>query len=113
MLDAFVRLSFNYERKEAFIMFTSQRYLTRGVYDTNPPVIQGFIWNCIDCLSDECDYLQVFELKPFGGMQQITHSSEQPEYRKVFLFPSDNPVTAKLYVIDSDTYSTMLLAEEY
>ena len=25
----------------------------------------------------------------------------------------DNPVTAKLYVIDSDTYSTMLLAEEY
>ena len=94
-------------------MFDNPRYLTRGVCGTIPPVIQGFIWNCIDRLPDERDYLQVFELKPFGGMQQITHTAEEPEYRKVFLFPSDNPVTAKLYVIDSDTYSTMLLAEEY
>lgn len=94
-------------------MFQNQRYLTRGVGDTIPLQLQMFIWTCIELLPDDCDYLQVFELKPFGGMQQITHTSEQPEYRKVFLFPSDNPVTAKLYVIDSDTYSTMLLAEEY
>ena len=94
-------------------MFNNPRYLTRGVSDTIPPLIQSFIWGCIDRLPDECDYLQVFRLKPFGGMQQIEHTAEQPEYKKVYLFPSDSPITAKLYVIDSDTYSTMLLAEEY
>ena len=94
-------------------MFKTQRYLTRGVCDTIPPVIQGFIWNCIDRLPDDCDYLQVFLLKPFGGMQQIEHTAEQPEYKKVYMFPADTPITAKLYVIDSETYSTMLLAEEY
>lgn len=94
-------------------MFDNPRYLTRGVSANIPPPLQIFIWNCIELLPDECDYLQVFELKPFGGMQQITQTAEEPEYRKVFLFPSDNPITAKLYVIDSDTYSTMLLAEEY
>ena len=94
-------------------MFNNPRYLTAGVAATIPECLQLFIWQCIDLLPEERDYLQVFELKPFGGMQQITHTAEEPEYRKVFLFPSDNPVTAKLYVIDSDTYSTMLLAEEY
>lgn len=30
-----------------------------------------------------------------------------------YLIMTDNPVTAKIYVIDSEEYSTMLLAEEY
>lgn len=94
-------------------MFSNPRYLTRGVKNCIPPPLQFFLWNCIDLLPEERDYLQVFELAPFGGFQQIKHTSEQPEYHKVFLVPSDHPVTAKLYVIDSDTYSTMLLAEEY
>lgn len=94
-------------------MFKSPRYLTRGVSDTIPPPLQSFLWNCIDLLPEERDYLQIFELAPFGRLQQITHTSEEPEYKKVYLFPTDEPITAKLYVIDSDTYSTMLLAEEY
>ena len=91
----------------------SPRYLTRGVNDTIPLQLQVFIWNCIDRLPDSCDYLQVFRLEPFGGMQQIKHTSEEPEYKKVYLFPSEAPITAKIYVIDSETYCTMLLAEEY
>ena len=94
-------------------MFNNPRYLTCGIQAVIPPPLQLFLWNCIDLLPEERDYLQVFELAPFGGFQQIKHTSEQPEYHKVFLIPSDNPITAKLYVIDSDTYSTMLLAEEY
>lgn len=94
-------------------MFKCSRYLTRGVNDTIPLQLQIFIWNCIERLPNACDYLQVFQLKPFGGMQQIEHTAEEPAYRKIYLFPSDEPITAKLYVIDSDTYSTMLLAEEY
>ena len=94
-------------------MFKSQRYLTRGVSDTIPLQLQIFIWNLIDCLPEECDYLQVFRLKHFGEIQQIEHTAEEPEYRKIYLFPSDEPITAKIYVIDDDDHSTMLLAEEY
>ena len=94
-------------------MFQNQRYLTRGVGDTIPLQLQMFIWTCIDRLPNTCDYLQVFRLKPFGGMQQIEHTAEEPAYRKIYLFPIDNPITAKIYVIDSEIYCTMLLAEEY
>ena len=94
-------------------MFKSPRYLTRGVSDTIPLQLQMFIWNCIDRLPDDCDYLQIFRLKPFGGMQQIEHTAEEPAHRKIYLFPTDNPITEKIYVIDSETYCTMLLASEY
>ena len=94
-------------------MFNNPRYLTRGVQAEISPPLQIFIWNCIELLPEECDYLQMFELKPFGGMQQIEHTAEEPEYKKIYLIPSDNPITAKIYVIDSDSYCTMLLASEY
>ena len=95
-------------------MFNNQRYLTRGVQTEIPPILQLFIWNCIDRLPEERDYFQVFRLEPMGEiMQQITHESEQPEYKKVYLIPSENPISEKIYVIDSDEYSTMLLASEY
>ena len=94
-------------------MFKSPRYLTRGVSANIPPPLQIFLWNCIDLLPEERDYLQVFELAPFGGFQQIKHTSEQPKHHKVFLVPSDHPVTEKIYVIDDNDHTTMLLAEEY
>lgn len=94
-------------------MFDNKRYLTRGIDSEIPLELQLFLWSCIDRLPPERDYLQVFDLKPIGVMQGITHRSEQPEYRMKYLIPSDKPITAKVYVIDSIDYSTMLLAEEY
>ena len=94
-------------------MFNNQRYLTCGIQAVIPPQLQALLWNLIDLLPHERDYLQVFNLSPFGSMQQVIHTAEEPGYKKVLIFPTDEPVTAKVYVIDSDTYSTMLLAEEY
>ena len=94
-------------------MFNNPRYLTAGVAAVIPDFLQLFMWQCIDRLPAERDWLQVFRLEPFGGMQQIRHTSEQPEHQMLYMLPTDEPVTAKVYVIDSDTYSTMLLAEEY
>ena len=94
-------------------MFDNQRYLTKGVQAEIPLALQIFMWSCIDGLPEECDYFQVFKLENLDGIQKITHFSEQPEYRMEYLIPSDNPITAKVYVIDSEEYSTMLLAEEY
>lgn len=94
-------------------MFNNARYLTRGVQAAIPPELQMFLWNCIDQLPTESDYLQVFKLEAMGEMQRISHTSEQPEYHREYLIPSDTPITQKLYVIDDGDHSTMLLASEY
>ena len=95
-------------------MFTGKRYLTRGVQAKIPFELQLFMWCCIDNMQDKKDYFQVFELEEINGIQRIHHFSEQPEYRMEYLLLAvTNPVTAKVYVIDDEEYSTMLLAEEY
>ncbi|MBP8593691.1 MAG: DUF960 domain-containing protein [Ruminococcus sp.] len=94
-------------------MFTNQRYLTCGVDSTIPLELQLFLWECVDRLPEPKDYLQVFELKPVGNLQCITHSSEEPEYHMEYLLPLEVPITGKLYVIDDGSHSTMLLASEY
>ena len=94
-------------------MVDKARYLTCGVDRTIPLELQLFLWGCIDRLPENRDYLQVFELKPAGSMQSITHTSEEPEYHMEYLLPLEVPITGKLYVIDDGSHSTMLLAEEY
>ena len=94
-------------------MFNNQRYLTRGVQSEVPIELQLFMWSCIDGFPEERDYFQVFKLENLSGIQKITHFSEQPTYRREYLIPTGNPITSKVYIIDSNTYSTMLLAEEY
>ena len=94
-------------------MFNNPRYLTSSVNATIPLELQLFLWNCIDQLPPERDYLQVFQLEPMGQMQSIIHSSEQPPHRMTYVIPSDNPISAKLYAIDDGEHSTMLFASEY
>lgn len=94
-------------------MFNNQRYLTKGVQAEIPLELQIFMWECIDKLPKERDYFQVFRLENYNGIQKITHFSEQPEYHREYFIPADNPIITKVYIIDSDEYSTMLLAEEY
>ncbi len=75
--------------------------------------LQLFLWACIDQLREPRDYLQIFDLEQVGCMQSITHRSEEPEYRKVYLLPSEVPITEKIYIIDDGDHSTMLLSSEY
>ena len=94
-------------------MFNSNRYITKGVQENISLELQFFMWNCIDNLSEPKDYLQVFNLSVVGSLQRITHTSENPEYKKEYLIPSEKPIPEKVYVIDDGDHSTMLLAEEY
>ena len=94
-------------------MFDNQRYLTKGVNEIIPIELQLFMWECVGRMPEPKDYFQVFELENIGSMQRIVHFSEQPEYKMNYFIPMPNAVTAKVYVIDSEEYSTMLLAEEY
>ena len=90
------------------------RYLTRGVDAEIPLEIQLFLWNAIDCMPEPKDYLQVFCMSDVNGLQVIEHTSEQPEYEMHYILAEvEKPITAKIFVIDSVEYCTMLLAEEY
>ena len=95
-------------------MFNNQRYVTRGISNELPLMLQIILWGLIDSMEVvEKDYLQIFRLSAENGKQKIIHEQEQPEYSKEYLFPSEEPITAKIFVIDDETHTTMLLAEEY
>ena len=80
---------------------------------TIPLELQLFMWECVERLPEPLDYLQVFELRPSGPMQSISHKSEEPEHHMEYMILCDEPITAKVYIIDDGDHSTMLLAEEY
>ena len=100
-------------RREERLLSQQQRYLTCGVDQTIPLELQIFMWDCVERLPAPKDYLQVFDLKPVGVLQSITHSSEVPAYKMEYIIPMENPIAEKVYVIDDGDHSTMLLANEY
>ena len=87
--------------------------MTKGVMSEIPFVLQLFLWLLIEKLPEPKDYLQVFRLSVCDNGQHIVHEQEEPQYHKEYDCQVDNPVTAKVYVIDDGDHSTMLLAEEY
>ena len=93
--------------------FHGQRYMTKGVQTEIPFELQLFLWLLIDNLNEPKDYLQVFRLSASEGVQHIIHEQEEPEYHKECDIKINDPVNAKVYVIDDDDHCTMLLAEEY
>lgn len=94
-------------------IFDNKRYVTCGIDNEVPQTLQMVIWDLIETMPADNDYLQVFDLSVDNGLQKIVHSQEEPEYKKEHCYVADSPITAKIYVIDDETHSTMLLAEEY
>ena len=95
-------------------MFPQKRYMTARIDREIPPELQLFLWQAVDRLGDDADYLQVFQLTALNSLQQIVHTQEVPNMRRVYLFfPADKPIAAKIYIIAEDDYATMLFAEEY
>ena len=99
-------------------MFNKEKYMTRGVDTEIPFKAQLTMWHLIEVARPkvQLDYLQIFKLKPAkldsGLVQVIEHSQEQPKYHQVTAFACDNPIDAKVWVIDDGTHCTMLLPEE-
>ena len=101
--------------------FTDNRYITCGVQAEIHPILQASLWNMIDNdISNglPVDYLQIFKLKPVmrngKECQEIIHLQEQPKRdKKTIVDFGITPVSAKIFVIDSGEYVTMMLASEY
>ena len=78
-------------------------------------LLQLFMWQCIQDMSPQKDYLQVFECTLEDGKQKIIHSQEEPEFKKEYLLKlADTPIfIGKVFVIDDGDHSAMMLASEY
>ena len=92
--------------------FKNQRFITAGVDSNVSPLLQLFMWHCIDAMPPPKDYLQIFELSAENGKVKIKHIQEEPEYSQEYLIDA-SVFIGKIFVIDDETHSTMLLAEEY
>lgn len=101
------------EEKE---MFKNKRCMTRGVQQQIPNYLQNMMWHMIDTMQTETkDYIQVFHLSQQAQNQKILHKQEIPPFSQELLVDSKDfsIVTQKVYVIDDETHTTMLLSEEY
>ena len=96
-------------------MFTNERYLTREVADRVPLEIQILMWNLVEEIEGEKDYLQVFEVIPNGReFVEIIHKQEIPETTSNYIVKNVGIETEmKLYIIDNGQYSTMMFSHEY
>ena len=72
-------------------MFRGKRFVTSGIAEKVPLLLQVTMWNMIDTMDEPKDYLQVFDLSEENGKQKIVHSQEQPEYKKEYLFETGTP----------------------
>ena len=98
----------------------SSRYVSRGINNEIPIDVQIFMWKLIEELKDtigDVDYLQVFTISTVDESEntiRIIHSQEIPEYKKIWIFKASEPCNEeKIFVIDDESHSTMLLADEY
>ena len=95
-------------------MFNNPKHLTKGVQSSIPSWLVILLWHLIEIMSvEQKDYLQVFRLRRTDTGQHISHTQEQPPYQYELDVPCTDAVTAKIFVIDDGTHSTMLRADEY
>ena len=71
------------------------------------------MWEMIQDSPVDKDYLQVFSLSEKDGKQIIIHTQEVPEYEKEYVLNITPVTTGKVFVIDDNTHSTMLMNYEY
>ena len=104
----------NLYRGRWYNIFNNPKFITSGVANTIPELLQIIMWELINNLPvDSRDYLQVFSLSPDIKGQRIIHNQENPNYKKEYVFNIDTNVIGKVFVIDDGTHSTMLMNYEY
>ena len=95
-------------------MFSGKRFVTSGIAEKVPLLLQVIMWDMIDTMDEPKDHLQVFDLSEENGKQKIVHSQEQPEYKKEYLFEiSPSSAASDVYKRQDVTHSTMLFNYEY
>lgn len=96
------------------------RYISQYVNEYIDIRLQVLMWGLIDKLKEtkdfKLDYLQVFNICKNKDKIILEHKQEMEEYKKVYKINSSEISInrmIKIFVIDGNEGSTMLLAEEY
>lgn len=45
-----------------------ERYITRGINENIHPILQSAMWDVLDRVDKDLDYLQIFNLKLYGNI---------------------------------------------
>lgn len=92
-----------------------ERYMTRGVNEKIHHILQSAMWEALDRVDKDLDYLQIFNLKVYEkDLTIIEHHQEQPRFNQVIYVPNFTVTNeTKVYIVIEDNYATMMLAEEY
>jgi len=96
-------------------MFTSEKYMTKGIHNELEHDLQLLIWGFIENMEIEKDYLQVFKMRSIDqNSVRIIHKQEIPTYEKEYIISELRETSdMNIFVIDSGEYCTMMLAHEY
>lgn len=100
-------------------MFDNEKYISKGINEKLSADLIALLWLMIEEASTkkDLDYLQIFNLSIADEngvkVQKIVHEQEIPKYKNSICVLCDKPIKAKVYCIDDNTHSTMILAEEY
>jgi hypothetical protein len=91
------------------------RYMTRAIAEELSLDINILLWDLIDKLTIEKDYLQVFEINPIKeDIIKIVHKQEVPEYEcTIYIYNEKIVDSLKIYAIDSVEYSTLMFSYQY
>lgn len=94
--------------------------MTRGIAAEIGLEIQLFLWSMIDRRKErnvELDYFQIFEMSVENEngvkIQKVIHRQERPNIKDIYYISVETPINGKIWVIDSDDYSTMMFPSEY
>ncbi len=92
-----------------------ERYITRSVNESIHLLLQSAMWDALNRVDKDLDYLQIFSLKRYrGDLTIIDHYQEHPKYQSTIYVPNVTvSKETKVYIILENNIATMMLAEEY
>ncbi|MCD8809245.1 DUF960 domain-containing protein [Mammaliicoccus sciuri] len=101
-----------------------ERYITRGIANYLPAMLQQQLWKIVSYREYEqskeqvTDYFHIFQFNMYSDQLYIKHKQERPEYVKIHKANYSKAINInKVYIIREDdvdlSYYVMLLPEEY
>ena len=63
-------------------MFSGKRFVTSGIAEKVPLLLQVIMWDMIDTMDEPKDHLQVFDLSEENGKQKIVHYKNNRNTRR-------------------------------
>ena len=90
-----------------------RRYISEEVSRKLPRDLIIILWNMIDDVTLELDYLQTFEITATKRHIKILHMQDRPQYSHTQYLESKFklPTYLKVLVIDDGNHATMIIAD--